>query len=118
MISANDKKSFAVAKQTADTKEGGIALEETSSMTSTSTVDNGAADAFRSEIKSLDSERGELVKNAIENIKPGKPFDTSIVREINKIETKKNRLIVARFAHLLKKNAPSVQAIVHQIIEL
>jgi hypothetical protein len=54
----------------------------------------------------------------IENIKPGKPLDLSVVREINKLETKKNRLIVARFASLLKKSGPEVQAIVHQIIEI
>jgi hypothetical protein len=41
-----------------------------------------------------------------------------VVREINKLETKKNRLIVARFASLLKKSGPEVQAIVHRIIEM
>jgi hypothetical protein len=40
------------------------------------------------------------------------------VREINKLETKKNLLIVARFAALLKKSGSEVQAIVHQIIEI
>lgn len=68
-------------------------------------------------INALDAERTELVKNTIENIKPGKPFDSGVVRDINKLETRKNRLIVARFASLLKKSGPEVQAIVHQIIE-
>src|SRR5450830_1110417 len=77
-----------------------------------------AAKALREAVKALDSERTELVKNTIENLKPGKPFDSSVVRDINKLETRKNRLIVARFASLLKKSGPEVQAIVHQIIEL
>ncbi|WP_426115983.1 hypothetical protein [Massilia sp. PWRC2] len=77
-----------------------------------------AAKALREAIKALDAERTELVKNTIENLKPGKPFDSSVVRDINKLETRKNRLIVARFASLLKKSGPEVQAIVHQIIEL
>jgi len=51
-------------------------------------------------------------------MKPGKPLDHAAIREINKIETKKNRLIVARFAGLLKKGDPTIQAIVHQIVEL
>jgi hypothetical protein len=76
------------------------------------------AKKLKASIQQLDAERTELVKNTIENIKPGKPFDSSVVREINKLETKKNRLIVARFASLLKKSGPEVQAIVHQIIEI
>src|SRR5450830_265201 len=73
---------------------------------------------LREAIQSIDAERTELVKKTSENIKPGKAFDSNIVREINKLETKKNRLIVSRFASLLRKNSPDVQAIVHQIIEL
>jgi hypothetical protein len=85
--------------------------------TNTAPGKNTAAD-LREAIKALDAERTELVKNTIENIKPGKPLDLSVVREINKLETKKNRLIVARFASMLKNNPAEVQAIVHQIIEL
>ncbi|MBG6223406.1 C-terminal processing protease CtpA/Prc [Janthinobacterium sp. CAN_S1] len=77
-----------------------------------------SAENLRDAINALDAERTELVKKTIENIKPGKPFDSSVVRDINKLETRKNRLIVARFASLLKKSGPEVQAVVHQIIEL
>lgn len=76
------------------------------------------AEKLKASILQLDADRTELVKNTIENMKPGKPLDLSVVREINKLETKKNRLIVARFASLLKKSGPEVQAIVHQIIEI
>jgi len=85
--------------------------------TTTSPTKNSAED-LREAIHAIDAERTELVKKTIENIKPGKPFDSSIVREINKLETKKNRLIVTRFASLLRKNSQEVQAIVHQIIEI
>jgi hypothetical protein len=73
---------------------------------------------LKTAIEQLDAERTALVKTTIENLKPGKPFDQSVVRDINKIETRKNRLIVARLAALLKKSGPEVQAIVHQIIEI
>jgi hypothetical protein len=73
---------------------------------------------LREALAAIDTERNELAKKAIDGIKPGKSFDSSIVREINKLETKKNRLIVARFASLLRKNSAEVQAIAHQIIEL
>ena len=33
-------------------------------------------------------------KNIIENIKPGKLLDLSVVRKINKLETEKNCLVV------------------------
>jgi len=73
---------------------------------------------FRDTLKALDAKRTELVKNAIDNIKPGRTFNAGVVRQINKIETARNRLIVAHFAWLLKRNPEDVHAIVHQIIEL
>jgi hypothetical protein len=73
---------------------------------------------LRDAILALDAERSALIKNTIETIKPGKPFDSSVIREINKLENRKNRLVVARLSGLLRKNASEVQAIVHQIIEL
>lgn len=73
---------------------------------------------FRATLAELDEQRTALAKSAIEQLKPGRPFDPVAVRQINKIETKKNRLIVSRLASLLRKNNPGVQAIVHQIIEL
>lgn len=76
------------------------------------------AEKLKASIQQLDAERTAMVKNTIENMKPGKPLDHAAIREINKIETRKNRLIVARFAGLLKKGDPTIQAVVHQIIEL
>ncbi|HZW13281.1 MAG TPA: hypothetical protein VFF81_08845 [Noviherbaspirillum sp.] len=77
-----------------------------------------AQDKFKAAIEELDAERTALVKNTIENLKPGKPFDHTVIRAINKIETKKNRLIISRFAAMLKKNEPGIIPIVHQIIDI
>lgn len=82
------------------------------------TVTQSVQEKFKAAIAELDADRTALVKNTIENLKPGRPFDQTVVREINKIETRKNRLIVARFAALLKKGEPGIQPIVHQIIEI
>ncbi|MGA3706414.1 hypothetical protein ACI2TA_23745 [Ralstonia nicotianae] len=73
---------------------------------------------FRAALHELESERTALAKSAIENMKPGKPFDPAVVRQINKVETRKNRLIVSRFASLLRKGSPEIQTIVHQLVEL
>ncbi|MGA4047928.1 hypothetical protein ACI2VF_15100 [Ralstonia nicotianae] len=73
---------------------------------------------FRAALQELEGERTALAKSAIENMKPGKPFDPAVVRQINKVETLKNRLIVSRFASLLRKGSPEIQTIVHQLIEL
>lgn len=73
---------------------------------------------FRAALHELDAERTALAKSAIEDLKPGRPFDPLVIRQINKIETKKNRLLISRFASLLRKNDPEVQAIVYQLVQL
>lgn len=115
---------------TATEKKATLSLDKKSAASESSTAPEGAqanatsspaidaAEVFRNAIKALETERADLVKKTIENIKPGKPFDSSVVREINKLETKKNRLIISRFTSLLKKEPGEVQAIVHQIIEI
>lgn len=107
-----------------DKKSADVTLpqtENTSSVISlsskTKSVENMTAD-FRNAIKDLDAQRTELVRNAIDNIKPGRTFDSSVVRQINKLETKRNRAIVSHFGWLLKHDPSAVHAIVHQIIEL
>ncbi|MFM0390786.1 hypothetical protein [Paraburkholderia phytofirmans] len=73
---------------------------------------------FRAALQELDAERTALAKSAIEELKPGRPFDPKVIRQINKIETTKNRLLIARFASLLRKNDPEVQAIVYQLVQI
>lgn len=117
MNAVTDKKpTHTLDKKAAATDTASSSVDAAQS--SASAPEKNASENLREAIKALDAERTELVKKTIENIKPGKPFDSSVVREINKLETTKNRLIVARFATLLKKEPGEVQAIVHQIIEL
>ncbi len=73
---------------------------------------------FRAALQELDAERTALAKSAIEDLKPGRAFDPVVIRQINRIETKKNRLLISRFASLLRKNNPEVQAIVYQLVQL
>lgn len=92
-------------------------LQET--VQSTATINTlSAKEKFKAAINELDAQRTAHVKNTIENLKPGKPFDHAVIREINKLEMRKNRLIVARFAAMLKKNEPGIEPIVHQIIDI
>lgn len=118
MSTATEKKPTITLDKMASTTDAANPSADTTQSSATTPPEKTTSENLREAIKALDAERTELVKNTIENIKPGKPLDLSVVREINKLETKKNRLIVARFASLLKKSGPEVQAIVHQIIEI
>jgi hypothetical protein len=118
MNAATDKKPTITLDKKANATDTTSPSADANQSGPTTPPEKNASESLREAIKALDTERTELVKNTIENIKPGKPLDLSVVREINKLETKKNRLIVARFASLLKKSGPEVQAIVHQIIEI
>ncbi|MDQ1919745.1 hypothetical protein [Massilia pseudoviolaceinigra] len=118
MNAATDKKPTITLDKKATASDTGSPLADANQSGTSTPPEKNASESLREANKALDAERTELVKNTIENIKPGKPLDLSVVREINKLETKKNRLIVARFASLLKKSGPEVQAIVHQIIEI
>jgi hypothetical protein len=118
MNAVTDKKPTITLDKKATATDTASTSADTTQSSATTPPEKNSSESLREAIKALDAERTELVKNTIENIKPGKPLDLSVVREINKLETKKNRLIVARFASLLKKSGPEVQAIVHQIIEI
>ncbi|MBQ5946305.1 hypothetical protein [Massilia sp. ST3] len=111
----SDKKSLSASDKKAITNVTDIAMSD--NLLPVPSSQKKSADELRKAIKALDAERTELVTKTIENIRPGRPFDSSVVREINKLETKKNRMIVTLFA-LLMKNPSDIQAIIHQIIEL
>ncbi|RQQ21296.1 hypothetical protein DF107_02595 [Burkholderia stagnalis] len=76
------------------------------------------AENFRMTLTKLDEERTALAKSAIEQLKPGRPFDPIAVRKINEIDRKKNRLLVSRFAFLLRRNNEDVQAIAYQLMQI
>ncbi|MBN3804972.1 hypothetical protein GXB81_18220 [Paraburkholderia sp. Ac-20336] len=76
------------------------------------------AENFRATLTKLDEERTALAKSAIEQLKPGRPFDPVAVRKINEIDRKKNRLLVSRFAFLLRRNNEDVQAIAYQLMQI
>lgn len=118
MNTAAEKKPTLTLDKKIAAQELSATTQDNAQPSATSAPESNAAEVFRNAVKAIEVERTELVKKTIENIKPGKPFDSSVVREINKLETKKNRLIIARFATLLKKEPGEVQAIVHQIIEI
>lgn len=120
MHSATDKKPGISLKKKASESTPPLAnnVPANPAATSEDRAIRTSAEKFREAIKSVGADRKELVRNAIDNIKPGRTFDSCVVRQINKLETKRNRLIVAHFAWLLKKNPTYVDAIVHQIIEL
>lgn len=73
---------------------------------------------FKATLAQLDLDRTALAKAAIEQLKPGRPFDPVAVRKINEIDRKKNRLLVSRFAFLLRRNSEEVQAITYQLMQM
>lgn len=105
-------------KQNPNTGEIINAIDPTSPDQTNGAIAMTAAEKFKNTLHELELERTALATYAIETLKPGKAFNQGIIRDINRIETRKNRLIVARFAALLKKGEPGIEPIVHQIIEI
>lgn len=88
MNAAVEKKTIITLKKksvTGDTP----ALSATVLTSTTTSPTTNSAEKLREAIRFIDAECTELVKKTSENIKPGNPFDSSIVREIKKLETKK-----------------------------
>lgn len=96
----------------------GTKQEPTQTVNATTAAEPSAKEKFKTSLEALDAERTALVKTTIENLKPGTPFDHAALRDIQRVETRKNRLIVGRFAALLKKNEPGIVPIVHQILDI
>jgi len=76
------------------------------------------SESLREAIKDLNSKPTELVKNTIENIKPGNRLDLSVVRETNKLENKEKSPNRRQLRLAAEKSGPKVQTIAHQIIEI
>lgn len=80
--SLTDKSTLTLDKNAGATGSNATSADSAPSSAATPRQKNVAED-LREAIKALDIERTELVKKTIENIKPGRPFDSSVVREIS-----------------------------------
>jgi hypothetical protein len=71
-------------------------------------------------IDKLDADMKEKLASIIENLAPGNAssFSPSAIKEISKIENRKNRLIAGRLELLLRKGNPEAKEIVERLLAI
>lgn len=84
-----------------------------------------AADAvpinsLQNSIDKLDAEIKEKLTSVIENLAPGNAssFSPSVIKEISKIENRKNRLIAGRLERLLREGNSEAKEIVQRLLAI
>jgi len=73
---------------------------------------------LKAEIDKIDDEINKLVTTSLEQMGPGKPFNSATMRLIARHETKKHRLLMNRLAALIKKGNPEVRPIVEKLLSI
>ena len=73
---------------------------------------------LKSALDKFDADIKARVNTTLEQMAPGTPFNPAMVRDIAKVEAKKNRLLTTRFAAMLKKGHPEAKAIVERLIAI
>lgn len=84
----------------------------------TTPPEKNSSESMRKAIKGLDSERTELVKNTIKNIKPGKPLGLGRCSRDQQVGDEEEPPDRRPLFNSVYKSGPEVQAIVHQIIAI
>jgi len=73
---------------------------------------------LKATLDKFDADIKARVNTTLEQMAPGTPFNPAMVRDIAKVEAKKNRLLTTRFAAMLKKGHPEAKAIVERLIAI
>lgn len=81
-------------------------------------VSRMSTEALKAELGKIDNEINSLVTSSLEQMGPGKPFNSATMRQIARHELKKHRLLMNRLAALLKKGHPDVQPIVEKLLTI
>lgn len=77
-----------------------------------------SAATLKAEMEKIDNTINELVTNSLEQMGPGKPFNSSMMRLIARHEAQKHRLLLNRLAALLKKGHADVRPIVEKLLSI
>lgn len=76
--------------------------------------------SLQNSIDKLDAEIKEKLTSVIENLAPGNAssFSPSVIKEISKIENRKNRLIAGRLERLLREGNSEAKEIVQRLLAI
>ncbi len=77
-----------------------------------------SAATLKAEMEKIDNTINELVTNSLEQMGPGKPFNSAMMRLIARHEAQKHRLLINRFAALLKKGHAEARPIVEKLLTI
>lgn len=69
-------------------------------------------------ISELDTEINELVERTIKNIAPGRAFDRNLIRQMNKAQREKNRIVATRFTALLDIGHPEAKELLNKLMQI
>jgi hypothetical protein len=83
-------------------------------------ADAVSTNSLQNSIDKLDAEIKEKLTSVIENLAPGNAssFSPSVIKEISKIENRKNRLIAGRLERLLREGNPEAKEIVERLLAI
>lgn len=83
-------------------------------------ADPAPTNSLQNSIDKLDAEIKEKLTSVIENLAPGNAssFSPSVIKEISKIENRKNRLISGRLDLLLRKGNSEAAEIVQRLLAI
>ena len=81
-------------------------------------VSKASTNQFRNEIVKLNAELTTLVESVVKQRAPGTSFNPALVREMRKIETRKNRLIMTYLDTLIKQGNPEVQQVIDRLLAI
>ena len=69
-------------------------------------------------ISELDSEINDLVERTIKAIAPGRVLDRALIRQMNKAQREKNRIVATRFTSLLDLGHPEAKELLTKLMQI
>lgn len=66
----------------------------------------------------LDAEINDLVERTIKNLAPGRGFDRNLIRQMNKAQREKNRIVATRFISLLDIGHPEAKELLTKLMQI
>lgn len=72
----------------------------------------------KARIAELDTEINDLVERTIKNIAPGRVLDRALIRQMNKAQREKNRIVAVRFTSLLDIGHPEAKDLLTKLMQI
>ncbi|WP_265947794.1 hypothetical protein [Dechloromonas sp. A34] len=72
----------------------------------------------KARIEELDAEINDLVERTIKNLAPGRGFDRNLIRQMNKAQREKNRIVASRFISLLDIGHPEAKELLNRLMQI